>query len=410
MAIPTHIIARLHQNWQATIFSLLAAVLASWLTTSPWPGLLVAATALIWLWRGVTSGATSKSAKADAERENADKQAALSAFFLDIQTVLETEIDEVHRQLNQTKQLVSDATGGLHQGFAGLNQQSQRQNDMVLEVCGKMRGKAASGAAGSTFAGFAEETDKVLRFLVDLVVEVSKESMSMVHAIEDISDQINEIGKLLTDVKSIADQTNLLALNAAIEAARAGESGRGFAVVADEVRKLSQHSNKFSDEIREVVGKTLNNIDEAKHVMGKLASKDMNIAIQSKSRVDEMMVELSELNTFLGGQLDEVSVISAQINQEVGTAVRSLQFEDMVTQLLEHIGSDLRDFQRFMATIDEQVRLRVLTHDASQSHEETLRILDQLRAEVEELRAQKSAQSHNPVAQESMSEGDIELF
>ncbi|PMP64192.1 MAG: chemotaxis protein [Sulfurihydrogenibium sp.] len=66
-------------------------------------------------------------------------------------------------------------------------------------------------------------------------------------------EKIQEIRKMIDNIKKIAKQSNLLALNAAIEAARVGEIGKGFSVVAGEFRKLSDDTNRIAIEIKFIV-------------------------------------------------------------------------------------------------------------------------------------------------------------
>lgn len=75
--------------------------------------------------------------------------------------------------------------------------------------------------------------------IYDMVVETDKSA-----------ERIKEASEM---IRSIAKQTNLLALNASIEAARAGEAGRGFSVVAEEIRLLAEESNRFTNEISEII-------------------------------------------------------------------------------------------------------------------------------------------------------------
>ena len=332
-----------------------------------------------------------------------EAERAVQALVKDIQEFLAAELKSSRGDLEQMRTVLHDAVGGLSSSFTNLASLSETQKNVILELLNRVA-LAKDGEQGGSIRDFYRETSNLLIFFIDLLVTTSKQSIQIVHKIDDMVDQMDGIFNLLQNVKMIADKTNMLALNAAIEAARAGEAGRGFAVVADEVRNLAMMSHDFNDKIRDRVEVTKVAVSDARQIIFEMASKDMNEYLFAKTKVDCMMGEMSEMDQRLGDHVQNVSSINTQIVSSVGVVVRSLQFEDMLTQLIDYTDRNMDGAAR---VIDELQQ--VVGSDCVSSAEFSLR-MEKAHSAVREQIAQIGNAKHKAVSQTGMADGGVELF
>jgi len=139
-----------------------------------------------------------------------------------------------------------------------------------------------------------------------------------------------------------------------------------------------------------------------------MASKDMNVAIESKGAMEDMLGEIGEFNDLLSRQLDELTTVSAAINHDVGVAVRNLQFEDVVRQVLDHAHSDIVRVEEFLGAVLNVIENLAWNPDQGDAdHHELLR---RCRVEVEALGREIETKQHKPVGQQSLTEGEVDLF
>jgi methyl-accepting chemotaxis protein len=316
------------------------------------------------------------------------------------------QFDGLQIELEQIKTIQGDAIAGLFESFTGLETESRSQSEIMSNLVTGMQGQTEEGAG---IQKLATEAAELVKMFVESIVSMNDGSLELVSAMNQLDDQIREIEKLLGEIEGISSQTNLLALNAAIEAARAGEAGRGFAVVADEVRSLSERSNHFSEQIRAQYAGSRTSMEHASRVVGRMASQDMCITLNSKDRVAEMMDEVKQINAELAVKLRHVLEKSDGIGEKVGIAVRSLQFEDMTRQLIEHMEKRFETLHRFMGAVTQ---LRKDMASISEQEIESIyeQTASQMHTVLEDAQQSSEKTDHKPIDQHDMENGSVELF
>lgn len=315
------------------------------------------------------------------------------------------QVTQVHGELAQIQKLIHQATGGLTENFTSLEMVTREESETVRSIITHMSAGASEDDKSICFQDFSSETGKILDSFVQTILEVSKNSMMLVDRLDDMVGQANMISVMLQDIKEITDQTNLLALNAAIEAARAGDAGRGFAVVADEVRKLSRKTNGFSEQICKVVGETQRSMKQASQIAADMAMSDMSVALNSKQRVDDMMRSVAEMNGVVSDKLVGVEESTRRIAQKVSEAVTNLQFEDMVTQLMDHIRRRMDSLAQAANELSTGVGVKEAV-----CHSEPCHRLAHIAQLLTETRRSLGTNSEKAVHQHSLAVGGVQLF
>ena len=379
-----------------TIVSLLIAGISWWFVGAV-PAALVIVTALVW--RFLPPSAEQDEQPQVAEVVQPDFSDNVHEMHDEALSHLRDQLNLIRSESNQVNKLVQDAISQLTRSFHGLNSQSELQGQLLRSLVSKEDGE-------QSFSDFIMETEELLTYFVDGVVTTSKDSMYLMHRLDDMSERVNGVFSLLGDVREIASQTNLLALNAAIEAARAGEAGRGFAVVADEVRKLSRKSDDFSEEINQTTQGIKDALDSAGEVVHRVVSADMSVAINSRKKVSDMSQVMAGLNDKTSQVITETGSVSEQIAVMVNQAVTSLQFEDMSTQLSEHIERRIDAVGQLIDLVDE-AHVAEMNKDRMGEYRESL---SNLEASLDELKPKIESVEHQAVTQKDLDSGVVELF
>jgi methyl-accepting chemotaxis protein len=207
--------------------------------------------------------------------------------------------------------------------------------------------------------------NNILHGVIKELSNLNESEQKMFREIEQLSSHTTQLESMANEVRSVADNINLLALNAAIEAARAGEYGRGFAVVADEVRKLARTSADTGSRISKTVNDINSAMSSALKVAKDTSQTDGDSINSSAQNIEKVLSDIeSTLNTFKDNS-QTMTQANAEIQTEIYNVITALQFQDRVTQMLEHAEHNLNDIT---ALVKSNTQIELSDRDAGSVH------------------------------------------
>lgn len=259
-----------------------------------------------------------------------DEFGQLSTWVNSLAEKQEGVIREIHDAADQISDSAKQASS-ISSRTQQMMDDQQQQTTQVATAIHQMSTTVAEVAQSAELAqqqvtdidNSANHNRELMELNIDRVNKLAEEIERSATVINQLSDDSDNIGRILEVIQEIAGQTNLLALNAAIEAARAGEQGRGFAVVADEVRTLASRTQNSTKEIQSMIEKLQSGAKNAVKIMDISRTEARSSVAQtteagnSLSEMVNQLGDVRQMSVNIATAAEQQTAVSLEISKNV---------------------------------------------------------------------------------------------
>ena len=257
---------------------------------------------------------------------------------------VQVSIDTINSNATELK----SAAGSLSERTEQQAHTLQGASAAIVEITATVESSASDASVATERAASARANAKSS---LDVV-------RSAVASMERIKQASEEIASIIEVIDEISFQTNLLALNAGVEAARAGDFGRGFAVVAQEVRELAQRSTTAAQDIKELIGRSSQEVVEGVNNVTATGTVLHNVA----SDVEEISSFVESIAIATKEQSIGLTACRDSVNDLDGSTQRNAAMAEESTAVTHQLAQDLAT----LAELVSRFKLSTVEHNTNE--------------------------------------------
>lgn len=283
----------------------------------------LAVSTLAWLFLLMFSQYTSEKKLAKNQDTNTVAQ-TVNSLFNAFQSELNTQISATEAELAQVKSLIDNAIDGLVDSFISL-EASTRTEQALLILLTSNELSDDSNSNNSAMSPFKQKQLKSKQLLSDIA--------SQLNTLIKNTNQNGLASKALKKIEKEAESTV-----------------KNLELILDKLGNTVDAI--FIDELRNNAHKLHSSINQAGSTADELYADSQLYALESKDIASKINLIMDENASNVAIVAEEIAAATMQIEKDVQAAIKSLQFQDMTTQLITQCSERQKLMQNILTSID----------------------------------------------------------